>query len=45
VTGTGGILHAPGRLASQWWGVTLPESTPERPIGRVVLLFPNLARA
>jgi hypothetical protein len=33
-----------GRLASQWWGVTLPESTPERPIGRVVPLFPKADR-
>jgi hypothetical protein len=32
---------SPGRLASQWWGVAAPESTPEQPIGRVVLLFPK----
>ncbi|TWB55638.1 hypothetical protein FBZ94_107154 [Bradyrhizobium sacchari] len=37
------MVPAPGRLASQWWGVTPRESTPERPIRRVVPLFPNRA--
>ncbi|MFK4522352.1 hypothetical protein ABIF90_000333 [Bradyrhizobium japonicum] len=29
------------RLASQWWGVTASESTPEPRNGRVVPLFPK----
>ncbi|KGJ70440.1 hypothetical protein BJA5080_06922 [Bradyrhizobium diazoefficiens SEMIA 5080] len=41
------ILHPPPsrlcRLAAQWWGVAAAESTPERPIGRVVPLFPRRA--
>jgi hypothetical protein len=45
VAGTKGthesVMHSPGRLATQWWGVAAPESTPERPIGRVVPLIPK----
>ena len=41
VAGTKGVMHRHGRLASQWWGLAAPESTPERPIGRIVPLFPK----